>query len=173
MIIKITNDKKDLEQIYKMNYSTFVEEIPQHNEKDNKILIDKFNHKNTYFVAKKGDRVVGMISYNSERPFSLDQKLENLDNLLPSGYKIVEVRLFAVDPLERRSFIAYRLLQELCKHLIKIGYNLCIVSGTVRELKMYNKMGLKPFGPIVGTKEAQYQPMYVTFEGLRNDFKAN
>jgi len=173
MIIKITNDPKDLEQIYKMNYSTFVEEIPQHEISNHKVLIDKFHEKNTYFVAKKGDIVVGMISYNSQRPFSLDQKLDNLDELLPQGHNIVEVRLFAVDPKERSSFIAYRLLQELCKHLIEVGHDLCIVSGTTRELKLYEKMGLKPFGPLVGKEGAFYQPMYVTFEGLRNDFKAN
>src|SRR5262249_45735763 len=39
-----------------------------------------------------------------------------------------------------------------------------VISGTVRQQKLYKHLGFVPFGPLVGSKEAQYQPMYLTME---------
>jgi len=38
------------------------------------------------------------------------------------------------------------------------------MSGTVRQLKLYNQMGFFPFAKLVGTEDALYQPMYLTKE---------
>ena len=41
----------DFEQIHKLNYLTFVEEIPQHTKNSDQTLVDKFNSENTYFTC--------------------------------------------------------------------------------------------------------------------------
>ena len=47
---------------------------------------------------------------------------------------------------------------------VERGYDLAIISGTTRQAKLYQHLGFVPFGPLVGTGEAQFQPMYVTLE---------
>ena len=165
----ISND--EFEQIHKLNYKTFVEEIPQHVINKDKSLIDKYHHKNNYLIAKKNNEVLGMICYNSIRPFSLDQKLDNLDKYLPSYTKVVEVRLFAVTKSSRKGVVAYCLLKHCINLLLDQGFDLALVSGTVRELKFFRKIGLVPFGPLIGKNNAMFQPMYVTLKNLSSEFK--
>ena len=86
MIYKIANTAEEYEQIFKLNYETFVDEIPQHEKNETKKLKDKFHYqihlvhslfhdKNIYIIAKKEGEVVGMMALSDERPFSLDLKL--------------------------------------------------------------------------------------------------
>lgn len=171
MQIKSPTSNDEFEQIYKLNYETFVEEIPQHKVNKNKRLIDKYHRKNKYLIAKKNNEVLGMICYNSIRPFSLDQKLDNLDKYLPSYSKVVEVRLFAVTKTSRNGVIAYRLLKHCINLLLEQGFDLALISGTVQKLKFFRKIGLVPFGPTVGKNNVMFQPMYVTLKNLSSDFK--
>src|SRR5437762_8685673 len=58
--------------------------------------------------------------------------------------------------------------QGLIKLLFDYGlsqhYNLAVISGTVRQQKLYKHLGFVPFRPLVGSKEAEFQPMYLTLE---------
>ena len=47
MIYKIANTQEEYEQIFKLNYETFVDEIPQHKKNETKKLKDKFHDKNS------------------------------------------------------------------------------------------------------------------------------
>ncbi len=69
MIIKPATELNEFLQIHELNYKTFVEEIPQHEENAEKKLVDKFHNKNNYIIAKIEERVIGMVCYNMERPF--------------------------------------------------------------------------------------------------------
>ena len=44
------------------------------------------------------------------------------------------------------------------------GYDLAIISGTTRQEKLYKHLGFIPFGPLVGSDEARFQPMYIPVE---------
>ena len=76
MILKPATELYEFLQIHQLNYKTFVEEIPQHQQNPEKMLVDKFHNKNKYIVARKGKQVIGMVCYNSDRPFSLDTKIQ-------------------------------------------------------------------------------------------------
>ncbi|HEX8333317.1 MAG TPA: GNAT family N-acetyltransferase [Segetibacter sp.] len=173
MTITVPCTDSEFEQIHQLNYKTFVDEIPQHKANDEGRLVDKFHDKNKYIIAKNEDGVIAMISYTLERPFSLDKKLENLDSYLPEYRRVAEVRLLAVDKTERKKIVTYLLLKKLCEELINLNVDTAIISGTTRELKLYEKIGFTPFGNLVGTNEALYQPMYITLNQLRDDFKRN
>ncbi|HEY0678128.1 MAG TPA: GNAT family N-acetyltransferase [Chitinophagaceae bacterium] len=171
MIIKTATEPDEFLQIHELNYKTFVEEIPQHHQNIEKRLVDKFHERNKYIIAKKDGKVIGMVCYISQRPFSIEGKLDNFDSYLPNYSKLAEIRLLSVCAEERKTTIAYRLLQHLCRELIEIGADAAVISGTTRQLRLYTRMGFTAFGPLVGTGDALYQPMYITLKDLRNDFR--
>jgi aspartate aminotransferase-like enzyme len=108
-----------------------------------------------------------MLAARGNRPFSLDTKLPDLDAHLPAGRRVVEIRLLAIDRKfrgARGGQVLSGILALLWQHGVEKGYDLAIISGTTRQLKLYQHLGFVPFGPVVGTGEAQFQPMYVTLE---------
>src|SRR4051794_33251916 len=164
LTFKTANEDWEFEQIHRLNYKTFVEEIPQHHASPTHRIVDKFHAENTYLICLSGKRLVGMLAVRGNRPFSLDQKLENLDSYVPAGRTICEIRLLAVDKKFRGAQVLQGILALLWQHGIEKGYDLAIISGTTRQFKLYHHLGFVPFGPVVGTGEAQFQPMYVTIE---------
>jgi aspartate aminotransferase-like enzyme len=166
-VFKVATDAEELDQVHHLNYRTFVEEIPQHGANAERVLVDKFHQDNVYVVAKRGDRVVGMVALREQRPFSLDGKLENVDSYLPPGLSLCEVRLLAVEP-EFRNGVVFRGLLSAVMHCgVSRGFNAAVISGTTRQRRLYDHMGFLPFGPLVGTNEAAFQPMYITLDALR------
>jgi predicted N-acetyltransferase YhbS len=168
LTLKIASTEAEFEQIFQLNYRTFVEEIPQHPANSEHRLIDRFHHQNTYLIALAGEQLVGMMAVRGQRPFSLDEKLGNIDPYLPSGRSLCEIRLLSVVPSHRNGAVFQGLLKLLLKHGIERGYSLAVISGTVRQQKLYKHLGFKPFGPLVGTSEARFQPMYLTMEEFKS-----
>jgi aspartate aminotransferase-like enzyme len=164
LVFKIASEDLEFEQIHHLNYKTFVEEIPQHHPGHMERLVDKFHAENTYLICLSGKKLAGMLAVRGARPFSLDQKLPELDSYLPPGRKICEIRLLAVEKKFRGAQVLQGILALLWQHGIEKGYDLAIISGTTRQLKLYQHLGFVPFGPLVGTGDVQFQPMYVTLE---------
>ena len=165
---KIATEDGEFDQIHQMNYRTFVEEIPQHPPTPDKRLVDRFHEENAYVICLEGGKVVAMSAVRDRRPFSLDLKLTNLDSYLPQGRTVCEVRLLAVDPAHRRGEALPGLLDTLVGFCLKRGYNLALISGTVLQQRLYRHLGFVPFGPLVGSREALFQPMYLTLEAYRS-----
>lgn len=161
---KIASEPWEFDAIHRLNYKTFVEEIPQHARNPEERLVDKFHAENTYAICLHGDQLVGMVAGRSHRPFSLDNKLPDLDRHLPPGRKPLEVRLLSVEKKYRNGFVFSRLVGLIAHHFREQGYDLAIISGTMRQLRLYKHLGFVPFGPLVGSEEAQFQPMYLTLE---------
>jgi aspartate aminotransferase-like enzyme len=172
LVYKIASDPYEFQQINQLNYKTFVKEIPQHKENDTEQLVDKFHDENTYIIAKNGESIIGMIAVRANRPFSLDHKLHDLDDHIPSGSVPCEVRLLSVREEYRSTRVFYGLCERLVHFCLKKGYNLALISGTVRQLKLYRRIGFKPFASLVGTDDAKFQPMYLTIESFQQSTKA-
>ena len=166
IVFKIATDREELEQVHQLNYRTFVEEIPQHHQNPDRALVDRFHDDNTYFICKRGERVVGMIAVRTHRPFSLDDKLPNLDAHLPAGWSFCEIRLLAVDPEFRNGVVFRGLIREVTRYCFGLGIDASVISGAVSQLSLYRHMGFVPFGPRVGSADAPYQPMYITLEAF-------
>ncbi len=154
----------DHDAIHALNYRTFVEEIPQHAPNPTRRHVDRFHDDNVYAVYELNGRVVGMVSGRTQRPFSLDQKLGSVDDYLPAGRTPVEIRLLAVEPEYRASRVFAQLVGFITRHFLAKGFDLGIMSGTTRQLRLYRHLGFHAFGPLIGTEQAAYQPMYVTAE---------
>ena len=167
LVYKIADTEYEFGQIFELNYKTFVEEIPQHERNAEKRLVDKFHAENTYVICMEGDRLLGMIAVRDKRPFSLDLKLVNLDSYLPPHQSICEFRLLAIEPDRRKARILAGLMLRLAEYCDGRDYDLAVMSGTTRQLKMYRHLGFIPFGPLVGKEGAYYQPMYLTLVASR------
>jgi hypothetical protein len=166
LTFKIATEPWEFEQIHCLNYRTFVEEIPQHHPNPECRLVDKFHEQNTYVICLYQEKVIGMVAMRHERPFSLDTKFEHLDQYLPPANSICELRLLAIEPDHRKRKILQGLFLQVAEIALVRRYDLVIISGTTRQLKMYKGFGLLPFAPLVGKPGAMYQPMYLTHEAL-------
>ncbi len=164
MRFKVADDQAEFEQIFRLGYETFVEEIPQHAPNAERRHVDRFHDENAYLVAIDQSAIVGMMVVRGKRPFSLDQRLGNVDGYLPPGRSVCELRLLAVRRSHRRGVVFRGLVDLLLAHARVHGYDLAIMSGTPRQMKLYRHLGFRPFGPLVGTLEAPFQPMSITLE---------
>lgn len=163
--------KDEFYEIFRLNHVIFANEIPQHEKREDAILQDAFHQNNTYVVAWLENELVGMVCFNPTRPFSLDKKMSDLDAYLPEHTNLVEIRLFAVKKELRKQGIAIGMLQFLIPELIKAGYDLGVISASLNELDLYNNIGARSFGQLVGTKEVPYQPMYFHISNLKGAFQ--
>jgi hypothetical protein len=162
LVFKVADEAMEFEQIHRLNYRTFVDEIPQHAPNLERMLVDKFHPENTYLICRQGERVAGMVAVRDKRPFSLDGKLDQLDAYLPPHHSVCEIRLLAIEQ-DRRSPQVFRgIMLLLARHVEAQGYDLAVMSGTTRQLRLYRGLGFAPFGPLVGTAGAEFQPMYMT-----------
>lgn len=164
LVYKVADEAREFELIHALNYRTFVEEIPQHARNGSRRHVDRFHAENSYVICMAGDELAGMVALRANRPFSLDDKLPDLDSYLPAGRKPCEIRLLAVEKRFRRTGVFAGLVARLVQMARARGYDLALISGTVRQLKLYRHLGFEPFGPLVGPAEAQYQPMLLTLE---------
>ena len=159
---KIATETWEFEQIHRLNHGTFVEEITEHPRSPSGRLVDRFDDENTYAVCVYNRQLAGMVAIRGRRPFSLDQKLENLDQYLPHDRPVCELRLLAIDKRFRGRLLLPGLLAAAWQHILKQGYELAIISGVTSQLKLYGHLGFVQFGPVVGTPGAQFQPMFLT-----------
>jgi aspartate aminotransferase-like enzyme/predicted N-acetyltransferase YhbS len=164
-MFKIAKHEQEFAQIHRLNYQTFVEEIPQHEKNENGILVDRFHEQNTYLICLKNNEVIGMIAVRDQRPFSLDKKIGKVEEWLPvAANRLCEIRLLAVKKEHRNGRVFIGLAKLLARYCLKKGYDTAVISGTTRQLKLYKQMGFKPFAYTIGAEEALYQPMFLTKE---------
>ena len=170
---KFATEDHEFRQIHDLNYKTFVDEIPQHCQNPLGLLVDKFHDQNTYIICLRGEKLGGMVAVRDLRPFSLDEKLVDLDSYLPPNVKSVcEVRLLSIDFHFRSGQVFKGLLTALADYCIDKGYDTVIISGTIKEQKLYKRLGFVQFGPLVGKENALYQPMYTSPVAIRGKYHA-
>jgi len=163
---KVASEAWEFEQVAHLNYATFVEEIPQHPPNADRSLVDRGLARSTCFIALEGTRVVGMVAVGDERPFSIDRKLPDLEALLPPHARPCEFRLLAIDPARRGGRVFAGLARHLWRHCRAEGYDLGIISAAGSQERLYRHLGFVSFGPPIGTPDAPYQGMYVTWDRL-------
>lgn len=162
--VKIASEDWELEQVYGLNYRTFVEEIPQHSPNPERRLVDARLAHSVCYVCLDGQRLRGMVAICDRRPFSLDAKIERLDDFLPPHRRLCEVRLLAIEKDDRGSAVFIALMGAVLRHARENGYDLAVLSGARSQLPLYDHMGCVPIGPPLGTETAPYQGMYLTWD---------
>jgi aspartate aminotransferase-like enzyme len=161
-VFKMAETKQEFEQIHRLNYQTFVGEIPQHADTGAGVLVDKFHTKNAYFIVLRDGRVVGMVSLHDQPPFSIADRLSDPGILTRPGTRPLEVRLLAIEPDERNSHLFFGLVNVLYDYALRHGYTHMFISGVVERQDMYERLGFVPLGPAVGSGRASFIPMVLT-----------
>jgi hypothetical protein len=168
LTFKVATEQAEFAAIHRLNYETFVEEIPQHPANAQRMLVDRFHPQNLYVICLADTRLVGMACGRCERPFSLDYKVPNLDRHLPAHGKAVEIRLLSIAHAYRKTAVFAGLIAFLSRHFKGRGCDLVVISATVREARLYRHIGFEAFGERVGPTAASYQPMYLTLVALNS-----
>lgn len=112
-----------------------------------------------------------MLALRGQRPFSLDAKMDSLDAYLPPGHSLCEIRLLAVEKPERFRDVFPGLMRVAAGYGITRGYTLAVISGILKQRRLYEHIGFVAFGPEVGTAEARFQPMLLTLDAYRERFE--
>ena len=165
-VFKPADSPEEVAQLEQLNWRTFVSELGQHADDGCGRLVDKFHHKNRYFVALHDGRVVGMLAVHDQAPFSIARRLPaalQLDQLAPHP---LEVRLLAVDPGHRRGLVFGGLGWAVLEHARRNGYSHLLISGVAERQRMYENMGFHALGPAVAEGRAAFVPMLATVEQL-------
>lgn len=163
---KVAEHEWEYELIFKLNYDTFVKEIPQHPESETARLVDKFHDENKYFICLDKNELIGMVAVRNVRPFSLDQKISNLDSYFPQDTSKGEVRLLCVQKNKRAGGITANLIKMTRDWCYEEKLDIILISGVTRQIQLYKKLGFLAFGPLVGGGDAWFQPMYITRESF-------
>jgi hypothetical protein len=69
-----------------------------------------------------------------------------------------------IEPRHRMGRIFGELIVRATRWGRRQGYDLALISATVRQMALYRHLGFVPFGPPIGTAEAPFQAMYVTWD---------
>lgn len=165
-VFKRAETRQEFDQIHRLNKRTFVDEIPQHDDPGAAALVDKFHHKNAYFIVLRDDRVIGMVSAHDQPPFSVADRLPDPAVLTREGARPLEVRLLAIEPAERNSTMFFGLVYSLYEHARANGYTHLIISGIETRRELYERLGFVPLGPAVPCGKAAFVPMALTIGQL-------
>lgn len=153
--------ERDFDAIARLNHRVFAAEIGQHATSADGRLVDKFHHKNTYFVAECRAEIVGMISVHTRPPYSVAARCPDFDKQVPAGASLAEVRLLAVDAAYRGTRVAAGLIAALAHFLEAHDIEFVAISGIVARERMYRRLGFRPLGPALASGQAAYIPMLV------------
>ena len=159
-VFKRAETPPEIDQVHRLNYRTFVREIPQHADCGGERLVDKFHHKNVYFIVLLHDRVLGMVSAHGEPPFSVAERLDEPAVLQRPGTRPLEARLLAIEPGQRHSSLIFiGLLWSVYEHARVNGYTHMYISGVEERVALYERLGFVPLGPAVQSGKARFVPM--------------
>ena len=161
-LFKVAETPEEFEQVHKLNYETFVREIPQHEDHGEGQLVDKFHEKNTYLICMKDGKMVGMMCFHDQPPFSAADRMPNPELLSQPGMRPLEVRLMTIIPEERSSPALSGLVWLLNEHAVKHGYTHFLISSIDSQRELHHHLGFVELGPDVGPPHARFAPMIAT-----------
>lgn len=163
---QLATKPEEIEQIHRLLYRTFVLEIGRYPDAGTGRHVDKFHHKNTYFVALRDGDVRGMLAVHGQPPFSVADLVPckvDLDRLCP---KLLEVRLLAVERMERGRQMLAGLTWSLYQYALHQGCQYLAISGLAERQRMYQRMGFRALGAAVRRGQAWFAPMLLDLADL-------
>lgn len=170
-LFKIAETPQEIAEIQRLLYRTFVLEIPRYEDPGTDYLVDKYHDRNVYFVATRHGRVCGMTAVHDRRPFSVTAALDDpsiLDTLSP---RLLEARIFAVEPRERFGRVFAGLACSVCEYARSHGYGDIVITGLAERQKMYERMGFRPLGQPTLRGSGYFVPMVLCLSNLPKEME--
>ncbi len=166
-LFKRAESADELAAVHRLNYQTFVRELPQHADPGDGQLVDKFHDRNVYYIAVFEGHVVGMISGHDQAPFSIADKMDEPAKLDTLGPRPFEVRLLAIEPEHRHRFVVTGLMWAIYRYAETSGYSHLLASGVATRIRMYERLGFERLGPATTSGEVDYIPIWCSIERMR------
>jgi hypothetical protein len=157
---------EEFEQVYRLSHAVFADEVAQHQRTPTGLLVDKFHHKNVYFIALEGEEMVGMVAVHGQPPFSIAARLADASILDQLGGPLLEVRLLAVVPRARHGSVIAGLIGMVHAHAELHGFDHVLISGIREHVPTYVRYGFRPLGPEVASGQAWFTPMALQMSRL-------
>lgn len=164
LTFKQADTASEFDQIHRLNYRIFAEEIREYTPDGSGRMVDRFHDRNIYYIAIEEGRVLGMVAANDQPPFSIESRLPDASVLRGLGGPLLEVRLLALDPDCRNRMILGRLLWELYCYARERRYSHLVISGITDKAPMYQRIGFRALGPAMTTGAASFIPMALSLE---------
>lgn len=159
VVFKQVTTAEELGQVHRLNHQTFAQELGQYEPNESGELVDRFHSGNRYFVAKHGDAVIGMISINSNAPFSIEKRLADPRATLTAIPGPTEVRLLAIKNEARRGIVLAGLFWQVYAEARRQGRSHLLISGIAEKAEMYRALGFCDLGSAVPSGAASFIPM--------------
>jgi hypothetical protein len=163
-LFRVASTEAELEQVYRLNHRTFVDEVGQCQATVDGRLVDKFHDKNTYLVALKGGQVVGMVAVHDRPPFSTASRMADPGDLARLGGPFLEIRLLAVRPDARHGMVMPGLFLAIYDHARRREYSHLLISALRQRVGLYEKLGFRAIGTAVPSGAAEFVPMALDFD---------
>ena len=143
---KIATEDWEFEVVHRLNYKTFVEEIPQHTSNPEQRLGERVSSRKhlRHLPGWRSARGNGGLDEHAAF-FPRQQSSRIWTHIFPMDRRALEVRLLSVEKAYRNGFVFSRLVGLIAQHFKDLGYDLAIISGTVRQLRLYKHLGFIPF----------------------------
>jgi predicted N-acetyltransferase YhbS len=149
----------EIEQVHELNHLAFVRELGQHADPGEARLVDKYHDKNTYLIARRGERVVAMLAVHDRPPFSTAARMDDPAWIARHCPRPLEVRLLTVRAEERRRRVLLGLLWTLYRFATGRGYSHLLISGVRQQRRLYARLGFVALGAERQSGRAWYAPM--------------
>jgi predicted N-acetyltransferase YhbS len=158
--------ESEFEQIRRLNHRAFADELGQHPASPDGRLVDPRETRSRYFVALRGERVVGMVCASITPPFSVEARLPDAAALGSLPQPHCEVRLLAIESAHRNTLVISGLLLCLLRAVLELGAGTLLISGVSGRVEMYQRLGFRPLGPAVPQGQAAFVPMALRLDEL-------
>lgn len=156
----------DFEDIFEFNHDIFANELGQHPKTGSGRLVDAHHERNTYFIARDGGRIVGMLCATRPGPhgFSVQQKMDEPEILEQYRKDGIELRLLAVAPRYRKTGVFWKLVESMARYISGTQVKHIFISGISTRVGMYRRMGFEPMAAPRASGKATFVPMRLSRE---------
>ena len=159
VIFRSAIEGSDLLGILHLNHQIFAEELGQHTVTGNRLLPDRYSQGSHYFVAEREGHLIGMISINATRPFSIERRLAKPQAVVDTLDNPCEIRMLAVSASERRGLVVAGLFWLVYEQAIREACSHLLISAVHTRLNMYEALGFCALGPAVHEGRTAFIPM--------------
>ena len=135
LIYKIATEPFEFELIHRLNYRTFVEEIPQHSANREKRLVDRFHKENTYIICMSGEELLGMVKltqFKDKQVGGYSSGMRQRVNVIRAILHDPDI-LFLDEPTTALDPQSTRFVRDLVKELKERGHTIVLTTHMMDE----------------------------------------
>lgn len=159
IILKFGNIE-EREEIYRIRYQVYAEELHQHHENKEMKLKDDLDAFNEYIIAKVGNEIAGFISITPPNgKYSID-KYRARDTLPFLYHNAYELRILTVVEKYRKNKISLYLLYALARYVSIKNGDLVIGIGRDVLMDFYKSIGFIDAGEEIYSGKVVYRLMF-------------